>query len=36
MVRGLADTRLGWLVVILMALSLVTACGFKLRGAVEM
>ena len=35
MVRGLADTRLGLLVVILMALSLVTACGFKLRGAVE-
>ncbi len=35
MVKGLAERRLGLLVTMLMALSLVTACGFKLRGAVE-
>ena len=35
MVKGLADRRLGLLVTMLMALSLVTGCGFKLRGAVE-
>jgi LPS-assembly lipoprotein len=35
MLRGLADTRLRWLVLMLVILSLVTACGFHLRGAVD-
>ncbi len=35
MVKGLADRHLGLMVTMLMALSLMTACGFKLRGAVE-
>ncbi len=34
MTRGLVDTHLRLLVALLMALTLITACGFKLRGAV--